>query len=310
MRIAIIDLGTNTFNILIVEVDGNRDIKQLFQTKIPVKLGEGGINKGFIAPIPFQRGIDALVQYQLIIEEYSVDKTFAFATSAIRSANNGSDFVNISKEKTGIEVQVISGDKEAELIYYGVRSAVKMTNDPSLIIDIGGGSTEFIIANKDQIFWKQSFLLGAARLLEIFNPSDPITDKEIETIKNYLRQELQSLLDAVKKYPITELIGSSGSFDSLAEMIAHRFYTPEILKNITEYEFKLDDCSAIYDIIIKSTKAERTAMKGLVLMRVDMMVISSILVHFVVSELEIKKMRLSTYSLKEGVLWQVMKNNK
>lgn len=310
MRIAIIDLGTNTFNILIVEVDGNRDIKQLFQTKIPVKLGEGGINKGFIAPIPFQRGIDALVQYQLIIEEYSVDKTFAFATSAIRSANNGSDFVNISKEKTGIEVQVISGDKEAELIYYGVRSAVKMTNDTSLIIDIGGGSTEFIIANKDQIFWKQSFLLGAARLLEIFNPSDPITDKEIETIKNYLRQELQSLLDAVKKYPITELIGSSGSFDSLAEMIAHRFYTPEILKNITEYEFKLDDCSAIYDIIIKSTKAERTAMKGLVLMRVDMMVISSILVHFVVSELEIKKMRLSTYSLKEGVLWQVMKNNK
>ncbi|MBN8697262.1 MAG: phosphatase [Bacteroidetes bacterium] len=309
MRIAIIDLGTNTFNILIVEVDGNRDTKQLFQTKIPVKLGEGGINKGFIAPIPFQRGIDALVQYKLIIEEYSVDKTFAFATSAIRSANNGIDFVNIAKEKTGIEVQVISGDKEAELIYYGVRSAVKMSNDTSLIIDIGGGSTEFIIANKDQIFWKQSFLLGAARLLEIFNPSDPITDKEIETIKNYLRQELQSLLDAVKKYPITELIGSSGSFDSLAEMIAHRFYTPEILKNITEYEFKLDDCSAIYDIIIKSTKAERTAMKGLVLMRVDMMVISSILVHFVLSELETKKMRLSTYSLKEGVLWEVMNNN-
>ncbi|MCC6837593.1 MAG: phosphatase, partial [Bacteroidia bacterium] len=168
MRIAIIDLGTNTFNILIVDVDGNQNIKQLFQTKIPVKLGEGGINQGFIAPIPFQRGMDALIQYQLIIEEYGVDNTFAFATSAIRSARNGTDFVNIAKEKTGIEVQVISGDKEAELIYYGVRSAVNMTNDTSLIIDIGGGSTEFIIANKDQIFWKQSFLLGAARLLEIF----------------------------------------------------------------------------------------------------------------------------------------------
>ncbi len=308
MRIAIIDLGTNTFNILIVEVDQNKTTKQLFQTKIPVKLGEGGINKGFIAPIPFQRGIDALVQYQLIIDEYNVDKTFAFATSAIRSADNGMEFVRVAKEKTGIEVQVISGDKEAELIYYGVRSAVKMTNETSLIIDIGGGSTEFIIANKDQIFWKQSFLLGAARLLEIFNPSDPITDKEIETITNYLRQELKPLLDTVQKYPITELIGSSGSFDSLAEMIAHRFYSPEILKDITEYEFQLDDCSAIYDSIIKSTKAERTAMKGLVLMRVDMMVISSVLVHFVVSELEIKKMRLSTYSLKEGVLWEVMKN--
>lgn len=307
MRIAIIDLGTNTFNILIVETENSNTYKQIFQTKIAVKLGEGGINKGFIAPIPFQRGIDALVQYKLVLDDYGVEKVFAFATSAIRSASNGIEFVSIAKQKANIDIQVISGDKEAELIYYGVRSAVKMTNDTSLIIDIGGGSTEFIIANKEQIFWKQSFLLGAARLLERFNPSDPITDQEIEDVKGYLKQELQPLFEAVKKYPITELIGSSGSFDSLAEMIAHRFYTPEILKNITEYEFQMDDCSAIYDIIIKSTKAERTAMKGLVQMRVDMMVISSILVHFVVAEFEIEKMRLSTYSLKEGVLHDVLK---
>jgi exopolyphosphatase/guanosine-5'-triphosphate,3'-diphosphate pyrophosphatase len=307
MRIAIIDLGTNTFNILIVETENSDTYKQIFQTKIAVKLGEGGINKGFIAPIPFQRGIDALVQYKLVLDDYGVEKVFAFATSAIRSASNGNEFVAIAKLKANIDIQVISGDKEAELIYYGVRSAVKMTDKTSLIIDIGGGSTEFIIANKDQVFWKQSFLLGAARLLERFNPSDPITDKEIEDVKGYLKQELQPLFEAVKKYPITELIGSSGSFDSLAEMIAHRFYTPSILENKTEYEFKMDDCSAIYDIIIKSTKAERTAMKGLVQMRVDMMVISSILVHFVVAEFEIEKMRLSTYSLKEGVLHDVMK---
>lgn len=306
MRIAIIDLGTNTFNILIVETENSNTYKQLFQTKIAVKLGEGGINKGFIAPIPFQRGIDALVQYKLVLDDYNVEKVFAFATSAIRSASNGNDFVSTAKQKAAIDIQVISGDKEAELIYYGVRSAVKMTTETSLIIDIGGGSTEFIIANKENVFWKQSFLLGAARLLERFNPSDPITDKEIEDVKGYLKQELQPLFEAVKKYPITELIGSSGSFDSLAEMIAHRFYTPAILENKTEYDFKMDDCSAIYDIIIKSTKAERTAMKGLVQMRVDMMVISSILVHFVVAEFEIKKMRLSTYSLKEGVLHDVL----
>jgi exopolyphosphatase/guanosine-5'-triphosphate,3'-diphosphate pyrophosphatase len=307
MRIAIIDLGTNTFNILIVETDASNTYKQIFQTKIAVKLGEGGINKGFIAPIPFQRGIDALVQYKLVLDDYNVEKVFAFATSAIRSASNGNEFVTIAKQKANIDIQVISGDKEAELIYYGVRSAVKMTNETSLIIDIGGGSTEFIIANNDQIFWKQSFLLGAARLLERFNPSDPITDLEIEEVKTYLKQELQPLFEAVKRYSITELIGSSGSFDSLAEMIAHRFYTPSILDNKTEYEFKMDDCSDIYDIIIKSTKAERTAMKGLVQMRVDMMVISSILVHFVVAEFEIEKMRLSTYSLKEGVLHDVLK---
>ncbi|MGZ4048571.1 MAG: Ppx/GppA phosphatase family protein [Bacteroidia bacterium] len=305
-RIAVIDLGTNTFNLLIVEVNPDKSYRQLFQTKISVKLAEGGINKGFIAPVPFQRGIDALIIHNQTIEKYKAERVLAFATSAIRGASNGIDFVKKAKEEIGVDIRVISGDKEAELIYYGVRSAVKMDEQTSLIIDIGGGSTEFIIGNKEKIIWKQSFLLGAARLLEMFAPGDPISEKEIKTIEEYLHQELQPLFEAVKKYPITELVGSSGSFDSLAEMVAHRFYTPEILNNKTEYTFNLDDCAIVYESILKSTNAERMQMKGLVAMRVDMIVISSILVHFIISSLNIEKMRLSTYSLKEGVLYEVL----
>jgi exopolyphosphatase/guanosine-5'-triphosphate,3'-diphosphate pyrophosphatase len=306
MNIAIIDLGTNTFNLLVVQVAEDKSYDILYQNKIPVKLGEGGITNNYIEPIPFQRGIDALEKHLSEIKKYNCEKIAAFATSAIREASNGNDFVLQAKQKLNLTINVISGDKEAELIYYGVRQAVQMDEQKkSLIIDIGGGSTEFIIANKNKIFWKQSFLLGAARLLEKFNPSDPMTDAEIESIKNYLFSELKPLFEAVKKHEITELIGSSGSFDSLAEMIAHKFYSPAILDNKTEYDFKLDDCIAIYESLIKSTKAERMQMKGLVHMRVDMMVISAILVHFVVAEFEIKKMRLSTYSLKEGVLYEL-----
>ena len=241
-RIAVIDLGTNTFNLLIVEVNIDKSYHQIFQTKISVKLAEGGINNGFIAPIPFQRGIDALKTHKQTIEKYKGDHVLAFATSAIRGASNGVEFVLKAKEEINVDIQVVSGDKEAELIYYGVRSAVKMDNQTSLIIDIGGGSTEFIIANKEKVFWKQSFLLGAARLLEKFAPADPITESEIKIINEYLEIELQPLFEAVKKYPITELIGSSGSFDSLAEMVAHKFYTPSILDNKTEYTFNLDVC--------------------------------------------------------------------
>jgi exopolyphosphatase/guanosine-5'-triphosphate,3'-diphosphate pyrophosphatase len=305
-RIAVIDLGTNTFNLLIVEVSPDRSYEQIFQTKISVKLAEGGINKGFIAPVPFQRGIDALKTHKQTIEKYKVSNILAFATSAIRGASNGGEFVAKAKKEIDVDIQVISGDKEAELIYYGVRSAVKMDDQTSLIIDIGGGSTEFIIATNEKVFWKQSFLLGAARLLEMFAPADPISSKEIETITDYLQKELQPLFEAVKKYPITELIGSSGSFDSLAEMVAHKFYTPSILDDKTEFTFDLDDCSVIYEAILKSTNAERLKMKGLVAMRVDMIVISSILVHFIIASLDIQKMRLSTYSLKEGVLYEVM----
>jgi len=124
--------------------------------------------------------------------------------------------------------------------------------------------------------------------------------------KNHLNKELQPLFDAVKKFPITELLGSSGSFDSLAEMITHRFYSPSVLEGKTEYTFKLEDCETIYNDILKSTNAERLQIKGLVAMRVDMIVVSSIIVHFVISSLEIQKMRLSTYSLKEGVICEVL----
>jgi exopolyphosphatase/guanosine-5'-triphosphate,3'-diphosphate pyrophosphatase len=305
-RIAIIDLGTNTFNLLIVEVGSNKIYEHLFQAKVSVKLAEGGINKGFIAPVPFQRGIDALKKHKQTIEKYNVDKVLAFATSAIRGASNGQEFIKQTKEETDIDIQIISGDKEAEFVYYGVRSAVEMNESTSLIIDIGGGSTEFIIADKDKIIWKQSFLLGVARLLELFNPSDPIKEEEIKIIQDYLHKELQPLYTAVKQYPITELIGSSGSFDSLAEMIAHRFYSPKLLDGKTEYTFNLIDFSQVYQSILKSTNAERTGMKGLIAMRVDMIVISSILVNFVLQSLDIQKMRLSTYSLKEGVLYDFL----
>lgn len=307
MKIAVIDLGTNTFNLLIVKVNSDKSYSPIFQTKTSVKLAEGGMNNGFIADAAFNRGIEAFKAHVASIKKYKADKIYALATSAIRSTTNGLAFVEKAKNETGIDIQIISGDREAELIYYGVRSAVEMTNDASLIIDIGGGSTEFVIANKNQIFWKQSFLLGAARLLEMFPSSDPIIDSEIEVFTNHLTKELQPLFEAIKKYPVKELLGSSGSFDSLAEMIAHRFYTPEILDDKTEFTFDLEQCEEMYNCILKSTNAERLKMKGLIAMRVDMIVVSSIIVNFVIRSFKIEKMRLSTYSLKEGVLHEVLK---
>ena len=306
-KIAIIDLGTNTFNLLIAELNADKSYSILYQTKISVKLGEGGIGKGFITQAAFQRGVDAIKQYQQIIEKYNVQKIEAIATSAIRGASNGLEFVAKIKEESNIEVQVISGEREAELIYLGVRQAVHLEDEISLIMDIGGGSTEFIIANSKQIFWKHSFLLGAARLLEMLKPSDPITDVQIESLQNYLKTELQPLFEAVNKFPVTELVGSSGSFDSLADMISARFYTGTILSGEKEYTFNLKDIAVIHDLILKSTTAERMQMKGLIEMRVDMIVVSSILLSFIIQSFSIQKMRLSTYSLKEGVMYDSFK---
>lgn len=297
MKTAIIDLGTNTFNLLIVE--GNTT---LVKTKIAVKLGEGGITKGYIAEAPFQRGLDALKTHLQTIKEYQAERTLAFATSAIRSANNGDDFVAQVKTELGLNIEVIDGDKEAELIYLGVQQALDLGNNNKLIMDIGGGSTEFIICNKKEIFWKQSFQLGAARLLEKFQPKDPITSTEIKEIEHYLEETLTSLWEVLQKHPCNTLVGSSGSFDTLADAIAYRFYDIGILKGKTTYDFKLEDYFRLHNYLLKSNLEKRLNTPGMIPIRADMIVISSIFTNYLLKRQKMEAMKLSTYALKEGVL--------
>ncbi len=305
MKIAVIDLGTNTFNLLIVERHANGTYDKLGSKRIPVKLGEGSINKGFIAEIPFNRGIKALKEYAAIIKEQNIEKVIALATSAIRTASNGLDFVAKAKEEAGINIEVIDGDREAELIYYGNRKAVKMTNDLSLIMDIGGGSTEFIIANSDTIIWKQSFLLGAARLLELIQPSDPIAESEISKLYAYFDQQLVPLFEACKLNKPLELIGSSGAFDSIVDMMAGEYDGQELSNHKTEHSIDLKKYFPLSEKIIHSTYNERLKTKGLIEMRVDMIVISCLFADYILKQLDLDKLRVSTYSLKEGVIFNI-----
>jgi exopolyphosphatase/guanosine-5'-triphosphate,3'-diphosphate pyrophosphatase len=305
MKIAVIDLGTNTFNLLIVETDTIGGYKKISSNRIPVKLGEGTINKGFIAEVPFSRGIEALKVYSEIIKEQNIEKVVALATSAIRTAKNGLDFVEKAKSEAGISVEVIDGNREAELIYFGNRKAVQMSDDLSLIMDIGGGSTEFIIGNKDSIVWKQSFLLGAARLLELINPSDPITESEIKTLFAHFDAQLIPLQEAIKNNRPLELIGSSGAFDSIVDMMAGEYNTETLSDKKTEYNIDLEKYFSLSKKIIASTYSERLKTKGLIEMRVDMIVISCLFVNYIMNKFNLKKLRVSTYSLKEGVIFNI-----
>jgi exopolyphosphatase / guanosine-5'-triphosphate,3'-diphosphate pyrophosphatase len=301
MKIAIIDLGTNTFNLLIAELE-NSAYKIYYSTKNPVLLGQGGINKGFLTADAMSRGMSVMKSFLPAIKHFDAQKIYAFATSAIRNAENKEEFISKIEKETGIAIDVISGNEEAGLIYHGVKLGVELHKEPSLIMDIGGGSIEFIICNRFEIFWKQSFEVGAARILEKFKPSDPISVKDVMNITNYLEQNLTSLFDIASQYNIHELIGSSGSFDTFAEMIAYKFHNPSIIRNKTEYTFDLYEYRQIHHQLLKSTTLERFNTNGIIPMRVDMIVIASVFVDYIIKRLNIPRMRLSTFSLKEGVL--------
>ncbi len=306
--IGVIDLGTNTFNLLIAEV-WKDNYRVIHKKKISVKLGEAGISKNFISPIPFQRGLDALRKYKRILKSKSVDCFYAVATSAIRSAANGHEFVEKVYSELQININIIDGDREANLIYRGVRQALDLGEKPKLIVDIGGGSTEFIIANRQEDFWRKSYQLGVARLLDVFQPKDPITIKNVNEIDAHLFETLQEMIQMCKAYEIDSMVGSSGSFDTLAEMISCKKESNNSWGNDIFYEFHFDDYSEVQRLIYSSSLEERLKMEGLVPMRADMIVVSVIFINFLLNELPIHHMYLSSYALKEGLIKTLITNS-
>ncbi len=300
---AVIDLGTNTFHLLLAKVIGNNEVEEVYKLQIPVKLGEGGINNRTITPAAFDRGIKALVEFKSIITAYDTSKVFAFATSAIRGADNGLAFVEEVRKMTGIEINVISGEEEADLIFYGVKHTITLSEEKVLVMDIGGGSVEFIIANKDQTFWKHSFMLGAARLLEMFHTTDPISLGEQEALTRYLEVELLPLKKALHDHPVHTLIGSAGSFESLVEMIEENLHKK--LHFTTSCAVSIEDYRIIHALILKSTHDDRMNFKGLIPYRGEMIVMSFMLIEYVLNNFNINALFASDYSLKEGALFKM-----
>ncbi|MBI9054202.1 MAG: hypothetical protein JEY96_10330 [Bacteroidales bacterium] len=307
MRIAIIDMGTNTFNLLIAETIENNTYNILFRDKAGVKLGKGGINDKVITPEAFERGVNAISYHMQSIQNYNVDKVVATATSGVRSTKNGKEFVEAIEKKFEIKIQIISGDEEAELIYRGVKQAVKFNNHNALILDIGGGSNEFIIANSSGLIWKHSFKLGIARLLDLFKPSNPITKADVLKVEEYIDSELQLLFDACKKYQPSDLIGCSGTFDSFRSMIiAKNGGIPEEVKKSNAYPIDLNDYAILHKELLKSTTEERKNIKGLELIRVEMIVLASIFTNFIIKKLNIKTLTQSAFAIKEGMADKIL----
>ncbi|HLO58378.1 MAG TPA: hypothetical protein VK179_06525 [Bacteroidales bacterium] len=308
MRVSVIDLGTNTFNLLIVETADDQSYRIVYNSKLPVKLGKSGIDKKEIRPDAITRGMNALERHMATIKEFKSDKVIAIATSGIRSARNGEQFVKMIQQRFGLEVEIISGDREAELIYNGVRQAIELTNEKVLILDIGGGSNEFIIADRDNIFWKKSYPLGVARLLAKFKPSDPISIEEIEFISNYLEERLSDLFEEFRKHKITTLVGASGSFETIVSMIRAEDPASESETSIIPQSVVIDltDFENLYQKLINSTLKERKQMKGLESMRLEMIVLATLIVKFVLQKLKLSRLVQSNFALKEGVVYELI----
>lgn len=298
--IAIIDMGTNTFHLLMATVDIN-NYQILRRDHEGVKIGMSGINEGFINPDACQRAITAMKRFREIIDDHGISEVHAFATSAFRNTKNGKELAAEIEKATSIAIRIISGEEEAGLIFAGIRAALEIGTEPGLVMDIGAGSVEFIIGNNDGIMWKKSFEIGGQRLLEKFQRHDPILPDEIDALNVYFESVLSSLLSALSKYKPSTLIGSSGTFDTLSDIYCIRRNIPRTF-NEAETPLTLSAFEEIYLELIKKNREQRMKIEGMIELRADMIVVACCLIRFVLDKHAFSNIRVSTYSLKEGVL--------
>ena len=309
MKVGIIDLGSNTFNLLIAEVNDLGGYKHIYHSKVGVKLGEGSFAKNYITEEAMQRAMVALQAQIAVIKNQYCDRILAFATSAVRNATNGQQFIDKVYATFQVRIKVIDGDQEASMIFQGVQMSGALNDQNALIMDIGGGSTEFIIANDQEIIWKQSYELGVTRLLEKHKPSDPILPEEIEIIKSHLSKNITELFEMMKEENVSTLIGSSGSFDTFSDLISYQRNTYERDTLLSTLSFDLDTLESVLNNLIATTISDRQGMPGMAPIRANIIHMSAIFVLLILERCQIKEVKLSRYALKEGVLFDVLKGN-
>lgn len=300
MKLAIIDLGTNTFKVVVAErpSDSTTGLQIVYTEYLSVFLGRGGIEKKEITAEASARGLEALRILMAKAKEFGAESVHGFGTSALRSARNGQDFVDLARKELGLEISIIPGEEEAGLILDGVRQAVPFGKKPMLVMDIGGGSTEFILATDRSLMWKHSFELGTTRLFERFPDIDPMGMDTQLRMAQHIDAQFELLWSVVDRHWPTTLVGSAGSFDSIATMIALERGAP-IAEGTITLTFDASEFDALKDKLFAMTRAERAAMPGLAAHRVDTIIPALALIERVLLH-GIERIQWSQYSLKEG----------
>ena len=304
MRISIIDLGTNTFNLLVAERDAEGRLHAVHSEERAVFLGRGGIERGLITDEAMERGWSVLHGFMDKSRELEAERMAGFGTSVLRNARNAGKFTSRAKAMFELDISIIPGEEEAELILDGVRQAVPFTSKPALVMDIGGGSIEFILATDKALMWKRSFEIGATRLLERFRPSDPMKLEEYFRICAYLDAQLEPLFAVLDRHWPLTLVGSAGSFDTLAELMSGErgeALTPgDNTSLFSNMEFE-----AVKDRLMGSSRPERAAIPAIPAYRVDTLPLAMIAVERVLVH-GIEEVRCSRYALKEGAAWRML----
>jgi exopolyphosphatase/guanosine-5'-triphosphate,3'-diphosphate pyrophosphatase len=307
MRIAAIDIGTNSVHMIIVQVRGDRSFEVIDREKVMVRLGAGGLDGRALTASAMASALQALSKFKRLAESRNVDEIIAAATSATREAENGGDFLNAIASHTGIRARVIAGTEEARLIHLSASYGTAFAGG-TVVIDIGGGSVEITSGTGAEPDLARSFKVGVIRLSERFVRSDPLDARDERRLVKYIEREVGDHLREIKARGFARVIGTSGTMTSLGTL-ALGLQGQEVgdIRNLrvpAKYLHRLRKRLVSLDL------QQRLSLDGLDPRRADLAPAGSVLVDTLLRALGAEEVVLSDFALREGLVLDYIRRNR
>jgi exopolyphosphatase/guanosine-5'-triphosphate,3'-diphosphate pyrophosphatase len=306
MRLAAIDIGTNSIHMIVVKVRPDLSFEVIDREKDMVRLGAGGLDGRSITPTALAAALQTLAKFKRLAESHKVDEIVAAATSATREADNGGDFIAEVDRLTGIRIKVISGTEEARLIHLAAGYGVDIGGSTGVVVDIGGGSVEVTIGTARQMTLGRSFKVGVIRLTERFVKSDPLSGRDERRLVKHLNREMGDYLDQVAQRGYDRVIGTSGTILSLGALAAEEDVPVEELRNLRVPSKALH---RLRKKLTSLTLEERLAVPGLDPRRADLSVAGSVLLDTIIRRLNADEFTLCDLALREGLILDYIHRN-
>ena len=305
-NLAAIDLGTNSFHIIIVKVNPNGTFESLGKEKESVRLGGGSGPDEVITPDAIDRGIKCLKRFKGLAEIQNAEIR-SVATSALREAKNREVFLEKARKELGINIEVVSGFEEARLIYFGILQGLPVFDKKIMLIDIGGGSTEILIGQRGNVEFAQSLKIGAIRLTDKFFAGDPDNESDINQCKLYVEGMIAPYKREIEKLAPDIIIGSSGTVQAIAQMVLAE-NNEEMPRSLNNFIFTFGNLTKVRNTLnAANTLKKRTKVPGLDVKRADIIVAGSIILEQIFKSFNIKSMTVSDYALREGIIYDTIK---
>ncbi|MDF3819686.1 Ppx/GppA phosphatase family protein [Leptospira sp. 96542] len=302
--LAAIDLGTNSFHIVIVRLRPDGTFEYLNKEKESVRLGSGSGDYAVIQTEAMDRGIACLKRFKTLATSYNAEIR-AVATSALREADNRQEFLDRAEKEAGIQIQVVSGNEEARLIYLGILQGLPVFDKRILLIDIGGGSTELLVGEKGEILFSTSLKLGAIRLTEKYLKKDPISLTDLQKCRMHIESVLSSFLPQMEVWKPFTLVGSSGTITSVASMVLEKKQEKKDRLNGTEIttdQFK----EVRKQVLDADSLKKRLKIPGLDAKRGDIIVGGILVLDEVIQNLKLPSFLVSEFALRDGIVYDTI----